>query len=494
MIKKANQKVQLDNIKKSRLLYHKYLQKQSFSDMIQPSKTHFNSKIITLSFLSALIFILFLFRLPKDDEQDTGNTNLMSLFKKRDDSIEENKEDSTKIFKPKATRLDKFSQNMFFLIILISIIYIVSFTKFVEHPEANFFLDSTQNLLSQFTIIYILVNTISIISAQGSIKTWFEYENQVKERVQICRKFEKLYIKDKSLRDYEKGREEMIRKQRENEANNPDRQIRRQAELDDEEIPEGLTAKEKEEYSSIKKIVKFIVLRQEFLSPTFLPAMKECFLRDDFRFCDYLGKCYYKTINEVLDLRFSTILTFLIFLLSYYLLRATIPESYEIYAVLSLSIVFFGLQILLKYKAERVFANLSYPLTSPYEFQVAPFDAVRNPKMNEDKIFIPFYLRDNFRDVRVTKKRLINSHQSLFWFSSAEFCKRTLHFFLIYQISMMIIFYNNYYQDILSSKFNFFIGFVVAGLFAVNLGLTLPVTIRHFSIITNVRLMIKLQD
>lgn len=468
------------------MLYHKYLQKQSFSDIIQPTKTRFNSKIITLSFLFILLLILFLFRLPKNEHNEEDQSSISYLFQRKEGNENKIKEENPEIFKARDKRLNEFSQNMFFLIILISIIFIVSFTKFVEHPEANFFLDSTQNLLSQFTIIYILVNTISIVSAQGSIKTWVEYESQVKDRVQICRKFERLYIKDKSLRDYEKGREEMIKKQQEEEAKHPEREVRREKELEEEEIPEGLTAKEKDEYASIKKIVKFIVLRQEFLGPTFLPAMKECFLRDDFRFCDYLSKCYYKTINEVLDLRFSTILSFLVFLLSYYLLRALIPEAYEIYAVLLISALFFSLQILLKYKAERIFANLSYPLTSPYEFQVAPFDAVRNPRMNEDKIFIPYYLRDNFRDVRVTKKRLINSHQSLFWFSSAEFSKRILHFFLIFQISMMIIFYNNYYSDILRSKLNFSIGILVAGLFFINLGLSLPVTIRHFAIITNV--------
>jgi hypothetical protein len=38
------------------------------------------------------------------------------------------------------------------------------------------------------------------------------------------------------------------------------------------------------------------VLRQEFLCPTFVPVMKEAVLRDDFRFSDYLAKCFYKTI------------------------------------------------------------------------------------------------------------------------------------------------------------------------------------------------------
>lgn len=62
----------------------------------------------------------------------------------------------------------------------------------------------------------------------------------------------------------------------------------------------GLPETQRQEYANLKKLVKYIILRQEFLSPTFLPVMRESVLRDDFRFSEYLAVSFFKTIQEVL--------------------------------------------------------------------------------------------------------------------------------------------------------------------------------------------------
>lgn len=140
-------------------------------------------------------------------------------------------------------------------------------------------------------------------------------------------------------------------------------------EATDEELRKIHSELEKAEgYAEIKKYIKFIVLRQEFLCPTFLPTIKESVLRDDFNFANYLGKCFYKTIGEVLGIRLTTLLTFVTFLFVYGLLRTFVPADYEIIVMSLFSILFFVVQFSLKVKTSNIFTELNHPLRSPYEF------------------------------------------------------------------------------------------------------------------------------
>lgn len=38
-------------------------------------------------------------------------------------------------------------------------------------------------------------------------------------------------------------------------------------------------------------------MRDEFIAPTFLPVVSESFLREDFNFSEYLGKCLAKSLK-----------------------------------------------------------------------------------------------------------------------------------------------------------------------------------------------------
>jgi len=61
LIKVAKQRVQLKNIMKSRLLYHKYLQQQSFRPIINPPHNQFKSKFMTFIFTAIFLLIIFMF-------------------------------------------------------------------------------------------------------------------------------------------------------------------------------------------------------------------------------------------------------------------------------------------------------------------------------------------------------------------------------------------------------------------------------------------------
>ena len=84
--------------------------------------------------------------------------------------------------------------------------------------------------------------------------------------------------------------------------------------------------------------------------------MKEAVLRDDFRFSEYLGMCFFKTMQEVLQLRLSTLITFLIFLAMYSIIRLLIPEHYEILAMFLVSVAFFLFHLGLKIMTEKIFS------------------------------------------------------------------------------------------------------------------------------------------
>lgn len=476
MIKRAKEKVQLDNIMKSRLLYHKYLQKQNFKDIIQPGKLEYRRKINTLVFILFFVLIVFWFKrgqtvLTKKLKDDVDS----EILQKSPKNIELKKSEKIKNFENsgKNFRLDKFTQNLFFLILIISILFLTSYMRIVSHPEANFMLNSTQNLLSQFSILYLIIYSCCILYSKSSILHWKNYEKLAKNRVKIYRRFEKLYIKSTARDNHERG------KQKENSENVTPKK--------EDEIPDELTKNEKSEYSKLKRIVKYIVLRQEFLCPTFTPIFKEKILRDDFDFSSYLSKCIYKTINSTLDISFSTLFSFILFLFSYAIFRILVNEVYEIALMVLFSLTFFGFLVVIKYKAERIFCKLSHPLTSPYEFQVTPFDAVRNPQGNLGKIFIPFYLKEeNFENFSLTKNQIVNSHEALFWLGSSKFCMKLLHFWVIFYSCWTLVFLNNYWKEIFSTVFKQILAVLSIFMYGLGIGVVLPVAIRHFSIVTNV--------
>lgn len=71
------------------------------------------------------------------------------------------------------------SQNLFLLLLLVSLLYLVSYLKFFEHPEANFLLYSIQLLLAEFSVFYVLVHVICVVYAKSCISKWSGYENRI---------------------------------------------------------------------------------------------------------------------------------------------------------------------------------------------------------------------------------------------------------------------------------------------------------------------------
>ena len=95
---------------------------------------------------------------------------------------------------------------------------------------------------------------------------------------------------------------------------------------DFENLHLGGTANPKK-LDQMRKELEYFLIRQEFISPTFLPVVGEDFLRDDFDFAQYLGGCMAKTSAEAFRYEISSVFTIALCVGLYLLLSHQIPGN-----------------------------------------------------------------------------------------------------------------------------------------------------------------------
>ena len=414
----------LDSVKENRFEYHRFLVDNQFQNVLNPDLPNFHVSIIAFIFVLCIVFVMIVC---------SGLRRILYHTVKKNVS----------------NRINEICKDMLVLLVAAGVLKVIDYFELIPVRFIVVLVNDIQLLLSEFCVLYVLVNISCIIYAQLHIAKWVEYEKYIPDRVNHYRTFERLYIE--SLDGI----------------------------LDDESKPK---------YEKLKKVMKFISLRQEFLSPTFVPLLRESVLRDDFKFSDYLGKAYYKTLRSVASLRRFSLMSFLLMFFVYLIVVIVFPEKWEVFIMGILSVVFFVMMFIIKVGSQNIFYRLSRPMSSPYEFQVQPFDAVRNPYANLGKILTPYYLRSNFENTYVSNHRLINPQDNLFLYSSPNLCLRLLHLNLFVQIIWMIIFYTNY-MDELSSKFRMLVFWVSTILSCISMFYFFPIASRNFALITNIEMM-----
>ena len=119
-----------------------------------------------------------------------------------------------------------------------------------------------------FGMLWALLGVLLITLAHVYSKDWHSYEQEYPKREVIFRHFEDLFY-------------------------NPDH-----------------TAAMKSEIKHRRHQLEFFLLRQEFITPSFLPVFGEDFLRDDFSLASYLSKCISKVNQEALRFDIATFITF----------------------------------------------------------------------------------------------------------------------------------------------------------------------------------------
>src|SRR5262245_24144200 len=73
-----------------------------------------------------------------------------------------------------------------------------------------------------------------------------------------------------------------------------------------------MTRAERNLLDKCQKQLDYIIMRQEFIAPTFLPAVAEAFLRDDFNFAEYLAHGLERTLFYVFNLSTASLMTAII--------------------------------------------------------------------------------------------------------------------------------------------------------------------------------------
>lgn len=72
---------------------------------------------------------------------------------------------------------------------------------------------------------------------------------------------------------------------------------------------ESLSRAEKRQLKSFRIQLEYILMRQEFIAPTFLPIISEAFLRDDFNFAEYLTYSLDRVFGYVFNLTSPALIT-----------------------------------------------------------------------------------------------------------------------------------------------------------------------------------------
>ena len=73
---------------------------------------------------------------------------------------------------------------------------------------------------------------------------------------------------------------------------------------------ELLTKGQERELVTAKYQLSYLMMRQLFISPTYLPTVGEAFLREDFDFAEYLTLCLEKSLGAMLTINLWTLIWF----------------------------------------------------------------------------------------------------------------------------------------------------------------------------------------
>lgn len=414
----------VNSIRENRFEYHRYLTAYRFHDVMHPDLPNAHYSFLAFSFILVMVVCLVLF------------TEGAGLFiRKVKDSV--------------SKRINEISKDLLLLLIIAGMLKLIDYFRLIPVASIMLVINDIQMVISLFCVLYIIINLSCIVNAQMAIRSWLDFETYVPDRVEVFREFERMYI---------------------------------------DNLDGVLLDEKKPKFEKLKKILKFISMRQEFISPTFIPLITEGVLRDDFRFADYLGKSYYKTLSQVASVRQFTMASFFTMIVLYLIVRLLFNENAELYVMAGLSLLFCLAIFVLKKVSINIFYRLSRPMSSPYEFIVQPFDATRDPLANMDKALIPDYLKPNFDNTYVSETRLINPQERLFLFSSPAFCIKLLHLCLFGQVVWMIIFATDFLTGP-HSPLSLAICLKVMALSIWSMLVHFPATAKNFALITNIEMM-----
>ena len=160
---------------------------------------------------------------------------------------------------------------------------------------------------SMFAFLWLLISALYTIIFQFYINKWNEYEllfNRTK--ISILLKMILLTIEQDILLNEFKF---LMNK-------------KNQAALENKKI----TPDERSDLEEKKKQIQYILMRQSFIAPSFLPPVAEGFLRDDFNFAEYLGRVLSKVFTKAFVFSISSFI-FVLGFIYFWILFSLVPSK-----------------------------------------------------------------------------------------------------------------------------------------------------------------------
>ena len=269
----------------------------------------------------------------------------------------------------------KFKKELF--LILFIIFFFEFIQTFLKNVKIKKEIETSRYLLSSFLLLYTLVYFLTITWGFIFKKKINSAEETKNDPNSIYRKFEKFYNEKKNL--------------------------------EDQKINKKIFEKLKINYNNIIWKIRYLILRQEFISPSFIPFVKNSILRGDFNFKEYILTAYFDTVFDVMRISLTTWLVFGFNIPLYFFIQFFL-SGIEIWLCLIFAFIFFFFQNFLVFMMNKIFLKSSHQIKSPYDFTLANFDAVRSPYNNIDKTFEPFFLKKKnrkFELIKINKKNKI---------------------------------------------------------------------------------------
>lgn len=137
--------------------------------------------------------------------------------------------------------------------------------------------------MTLFTIVWFIFLIINIYKAHHWIETWKTYEQTFGQIDEIFKNYETLFLRNFS------DKKDLLRDKRRN--------------------------------------IEYLLMRQDFIAPSFFPIVNEVFLRDDFYFAGYLNFSLSKTISKIYKINlYSLSSLFIVYVLGKILERPSIDK------------------------------------------------------------------------------------------------------------------------------------------------------------------------
>lgn len=244
-----------------------------------------------------------------------------------------------------------------------------------------------------------------------------------------------------------------------------------------------------------RRQLEFFLMRQDFITPSFLPVYGEDFSRDDFDFSAYLTKCICKVNQQAFRFDITTFVTIAmtagLCTLGYYYIKHLLFKI----LIATPIVLYFPLRLLAR-KMTRLYSQLVTIVKSPYDADLAKFENLRQPSKNLEKLSMPTYLsrrfplsefRERWYDMTQPSRHIL-----LYWLHSPGFIIRVLHAVLVMHVEWLAYFILDLSFGIekFDSYYYYWIGVGIAILVSlINLFYTLPHILKLSAITNNIQML-----